>query len=91
MIFFDGDSVDVFLNSAYNTFTSSNKDTKFQGYVEVVNQQRGDQLILEDKQVWLANIFISRHFNDFVRGEIRDEITKMIIAVGQTGSSRYFK
>ena len=37
MIFFDGDSVDVFLNSAYNTFTSSNKDTKFQGYVEVVN------------------------------------------------------
>ena len=37
MTFFDGDSVDVFLNSAYNTFTSSNKDTKFQGYVEVVN------------------------------------------------------
>ena len=37
MIFFDGDSVDVFLNSAYNIFTSSNKDTKFQGYVEVVN------------------------------------------------------
>ena len=91
MIFFDSGSVDVFLDSVYKTFTPSNKDTKFQGHVEIVNQQRGDQLILEDKRVWLTNIFISRHFNDFVRGEIRDEITKMIIADGQTGSSWYFK
>ena len=37
MIFFDSGSVDVFLDSVYKTFTPSNKDTKFQGYVEVVN------------------------------------------------------
>ena len=33
----------------------------------------------------------SRHFNNFVRGEIRDEIAKRIIANGQSGSSWYFK
>ena len=37
MIFFYDGSVDVFLDSVYKTFTSSNKDTKFQGYVEIVN------------------------------------------------------
>ena len=55
-----------------------------------MNQQRGE-VILEDKRVWLTNSYNSKHFNDFVRGEIRDEITKRIIANGQTGSSWYFK
>ena len=55
-----------------------------------MNQQRGE-VILEDKRVWLTNSYNSKHFNDFVRGEIRDEITKRIIDNGQTGSSWYFK
>ena len=41
--------------------------------------------------MWLTNSFNSKHFNDFVRGEIRDEITKRIIVNGQTGSSWHFK
>ena len=41
--------------------------------------------------MWLTNAFNSKHFNDFVRGEIRDEITKRIIVNGQTGSSWHFK
>ena len=39
----------------------------------------------------IKNTFVSRDFNDFVKGEIRDEITKRIIANGLTGSSWYFK
>ena len=66
------------------------KENKFQGYAEIINQQRGE-INLEDKQVWLTNSFNSKHFNDFVRGEIRDEITKRIIVNGQTGSSWHFK
>ena len=41
--------------------------------------------------MWLTNAFNSKYFNGFVRGEIRDEVTKKIIANGQTGSSWHFK
>ena len=66
------------------------KENKFQGCAEIINQQRGE-IILEDKRVWLTNSFSSKHFNNFVRGEIRDEITKRIIVNGKSGSSWYFK
>ena len=88
--FFSSSAVDVFLDSVYKTFRPVNKESKFQGYAEIVNQQRGE-VILEDKRIWLTNSYNSKHFNDFVRGEIRDGITKRIIANGQTGSSWYFK
>ena len=87
--FFNSSMVDVFLDSIYEIFRP-NTEKKFQGYAEIVNQQRVE-IILQDKQVWLTNSFNSKHFNDFFRREIRDEITKRIIAKGQTGSSWYFK
>lgn len=37
------------------------------------------------------NTFNSKHLNDFVRGEIRDEITRRVIINGETGSSWLFK
>ena len=81
--------VDAFLESVYETYRPT-KENKFQGYAEIVNQQRGE-IILEHKCAWLTNSFNSNHFNDFFRGEIRDGITKRIIANGQSGSSWYFK
>ena len=87
--FFNSSMVDVFLDSIYEIFRP-NTEKKFQGYAEIVNQQRVE-IILQDKRVWLTNSFNSKHFNDFFRREIRDEITKRIIANGQTGSSWYFK
>lgn len=47
--FFSSDVVDTFLNSVYQVFRS-NKESKFQGYAEIVNQQR-DEIVLEDKRV----------------------------------------
>ena len=88
--FFNNSSADVFLYSVYETFRPSSTEKKFQGYAEIINQQQGE-IILQDKRVWLINSFNSKHFNDFVRGEVRDEITKRIVANGQTGSSWYFK
>ena len=81
--------VDAFLESVYETYYPT-KENKFEGYAEIANQQRGE-IILENKRAWLTNSFNSNHFNDFVRGEIRDGITKRIIANGQSGSSWYFK
>ena len=46
---------------------------------------------MEDKQVWLTNSFTSKHFKDFVKGKIRDEIAKRIIVNGQSSSSWHFK
>ena len=37
------------------------------------------------------NAFNSKHLNDFVRGEIRDEITRRVIVNSETGSSWHFK
>ena len=81
--------VHAFLDSFYEIYRPT-KENKIQGYAEIVNQQRGE-IILEDKRVWVTNSFNSKHFNDFVRGEIRDKITKRIIVNGQSGSSWHFK
>ena len=87
--FFSSKIVDPFLESVYEIYRPS-KENKIQGYAEIINQQRGE-IILEDKSVWHTNSFNSKYFNDFVKGEIRDEITKRIIVNWQTGSSWHFK
>ena len=87
--FFSSGIGDAFLESVYEIYHPT-KENKFQGYAEIVNQQRGE-IILEDKRGWLTNLFISKYFNEFIRGEIRDKITKRITVNGQSGSSWYFK
>ena len=77
------------MNSVYQVFRS-NKENKFQGYAEIINQQRGE-IVLEDKRVWLTNVYCSKYFNDFVRGEIKDEITKRVVVNEESGSSWHFK
>ena len=82
--------VDVFLDTVYNAFKPDGKLTyKFQGYFKIVHQQRNHDRL--DKRVWLTNVFHFKHFNQFVRGEIKDEIIERVIVNGQTGSSWYFK
>ena len=87
--FFSSDILDSFIQSVYEKFTPD-KECKFQGFAEIVNQQMGE-IILTDRQVWLTNVFNSRHFNEFVRGQIRDEIAKRLIVNDQTGSSWHFR
>ena len=45
--FHKSDVLDSFLDSVYETFRPT-KDCKFQGYSEIVNQQKGQDTILED-------------------------------------------
>ena len=82
--------IDTFLGVVYDAFKpEQNLLYKFQGYFEIINQQRDAERT--EKRVWLTNVFRFKHFNQFVRGEIKDEIVKRVIVNGQTGSSWYFK
>ena len=63
--FFSNGIADAFLESVYEIYRPS-KENKFQGYAEIINQQR--------REIILAGMV------DYVRGEIRDGITKRIIA-----------
>ena len=86
--FFTSDIVDDFLQSVYEVYDP--QENKIQAFFEIINQQRGE-VILEDNRAWLTNSFKTKHFNVFVRGEIKNEIIKRIIANGQNGSSSFFK
>lgn len=58
-----------------------------------MNQQKTiDNLsFLTDNRNWLTNVYSFKHFNEFVRPEIANEITKRNILNGLTGSSWHFK
>ena len=75
--------VDIFLD-VYQVYHHDNKN-KIQAYAEIINQQRGE-IVLENKKVWLTNVYHAKHFHDFVRGEI----IKRVIVNGESGSSWYF-
>ena len=87
--FFTSDTVETFLSSVYQVFRP-NKEKKNQGYAEIVNQQKGE-IVSENKRVWLTNVYRFKYFNDFVKGEIKDEITKRVVVNGESGSSWFFK
>ena len=80
-----------FLDNVHLAFNSQNHMYKFQGYFEIMNQERGPEFALEDTRVWLTNVYRLKYFNDFFRGEIKDEITKRVIVNGQSGSSWFSK
>ena len=85
-VFTRSDLVEEFIETIYN-----NKEKKFKGFAEIVNQQRGGGEILEASRTWLRNTFSSTFFYDFFKQKIINEITKTIKANGLTGSSWYFK
>ena len=87
---FDGGIIDDFIRVVHQNFKAGKHNRTFQGYAEIVNQQRGET-ISENKCTWLTNSFESKYFNNFVMGEIRDGIAKRIILNGETSSSWYFK
>ena len=88
--FFSDRIVEDFLNSVYSRY-DPDKEDKIQGYAEIINQQQGEFIIIENTRVWLTNTFTAKYFNDYVRSEIRDDIVKRIIINGQMGSSWFFK
>ena len=92
--FYCGDMVDEFLGVVYRTFKPlKNINYKFQAYFEIVNQQRksDNQNFLTDNRSCVNNVYRFKYFNEFLRAELKNEITKRIISNGLTGSSWYFR
>ena len=58
-----------------------------QGYAEVKNYQRKDIVELENTSVWLTNVHVQHHFNEYIRSEKKRDILKRVILNGSTGSS----
>ena len=86
--FFTSDIVDDFLQNVYEVYLP--QENKIHAFFKIINQQRGE-VILEDNRAWLTNSFNTKHFNTFIRGEIKNEIIKRIIVNGQSGSSCFLK
>ena len=92
--FFSGDIAGVFLDAVHRTFTQlTNQTYKFQAYFELANQQRtpNNDAFLTENRCWLTNVFRFKYFNEFLRGELKNENAKRIINNGLTGSSWFFK
>ena len=89
--FHSSDMIDVFLDNFHLTFNSQNHMYKFPGCFEIINHQRGPEIVLEDKRFWLTNVYRFKYFNNFVSGEIKDEIIKRVIVNGQSRSSWFSK
>lgn len=62
-----------------------------QGYVELKHYQRTEAAELENTRLWLTNVYIARYFNAYIRGEMKNDILKRVIANGSTSSSWVFK
>ena len=78
--------VNDFIGSVYAQFVPAG-ESKIQGYAEIINQQQGEMIISENKRVWLTNVYITKHFNPYVRGALKNDILKRLIFSGETGSS----
>ena len=88
--FFEESIADDFIESVYVRFVPA-AQVKIQGYAEIINQQQGEVITSENKRVWLANVYIGKHFNLYIRAALKSEFLKRLIHNGQTGSSWTFK
>lgn len=88
--FFEESIADDFIELVYVRFVPA-AQVKIQGYAEIINQQQGEVITSENKRVWLANVYIGKHFNLYIRAALKSEFLKRLIHNGQTGSSWTFK
>ena len=75
----------------HDVFTPTGSGMKFQGYFELKNYQLTEIVETENTRVWLTNVYVGKYFNQFVRGQTKEDILKRLINNGSTGSSWLFK
>ena len=77
--FHSTDIVDIFLDVVYRAFDFQNMTYKFQGYFEIINQQRGPEFNLTDKRVWLTNVYRFKFFNEFSEVKLKMKLSKYLL------------
>ena len=86
---FYGESiVDSFFSSVQHVFTPTGSEMKIQGYFELKNYQQTKMTEIENTRgVWLTNVYVGKYFNQFVRGQIKEDILKRVIINGSSTAS----
>lgn len=59
--------------------------------IEFKNYQQTEIVELENARIRLTNVFVGKHFNEFIRDEMKKYILKRVTLNGSTGSSCLFK
>ena len=90
-VFSDESIVDEFIKSVYECFLPDGEQYKIMGYAEIINYQPSKINESRSIGIWLTNVYSTTHFNSYVSCEIGNQILKIIIVNGETGSSWIFK
>ena len=89
--FYDEGIVDSFFCSVQRSFTLSALNIKLQGYFKLKNYQQIEITEIENITVRLIKVHVGKYFNQFARGQIKEDKLKRVIINGGTGSSWLFK
>lgn len=81
----------VFFYSVEHVFTPTGSAMKIQGYFELKNYQQTEIAKIENRKVWLTSVYVGNYFNQFIRGQSKQDILKRVIINDITGSSWLFK
>ena len=83
-------TVDDFALSFERVFVRDKK-VKTHGSIELVDYQPTEIIELESRRIWMTYIYVCKFFNEFVKGEIKNDSMKRVTVNEMTGSSWRFK
>ena len=86
-------TVDDFIEVARENFVP-NDNVEVKGSVYLLDYQPAQSSViieLEDKKIWLTDVYRCDFFNQFVRQKIKENFMRRVIVNGLTGSSWRFK
>ena len=70
---------------------SPSDKVKIQASMELINYQPTEIIELESRRIWMTDVYTCKFLNEFVRGQIKNDLMKRVIINGMSGSSRRFK
>ena len=59
--------------------------------MELMDYQPTEIIEPESRRIWMTNVYTCKFFNEFVRGQIKNDLMKRVIINRMSGSSWRFK
>ena len=72
---------------SFETKFSPGDKVKIQASVELINYQPTDITELGSERIWMTDVYVCKLFNEFVKGQIKNDLMKRVIISGMSGSS----
>lgn len=86
--FYNTQNVNGFVLSFKTKFSPGDK-VKIQGSMKLINYQPTEIIELKSRKVWMTDV--CKFFNEFVKGQIKNDLIKRLMINGMSGSSWRFK